>query len=599
MRRLTATIVAFTLAGCQGEKKTQGDPDAISDTGGLDTAELEPSYGECVTDDDCEQPEGCGEAYCDLHSLLCMVRGVDADGDGYPAMEVDGEVCEGGTDCDDASVAVHPGLLEVGCDMVDQNCDGVLDVLDDDGDGSHDRICGGDDCDDEDPALHPGADELCDTIDQDCDGEVLDGAGADDDTDGSLDIDCGGDDCDDTDPRVNPLEPELCDGVDNDCDGAVDGVIGLTAGIPVSSSDGTSMLTCSMAWSGSEYGIAWVDDRLGPNDIYFRRVTGTGVMASSEILVTQGGAQAGRHQTKWTGSTYGIAWTDTRLGPGDVYFALVGADGTVLASQQRITAELANSYSPGLEWTGSQFGVAWFDARDTTHGLEIWFARLAPDGTKLGTEVMVTTGASSFQAWIAPSIAWTGSTYGMAWMDDRSAQGIQFGLVDAVGGLITETRIETGGSMSGDDSVPLVWSGSEFGLIWIDQLSLADNYLFGRISAGGARVGSDLSLVSERPPLMTTLGYLAWTGSEYGALVQTMDYITMAPTFIMSHVSAEGALLGAPVEFPLASSGDLPIEEGMYFDAHWDASRFALVGPRPDPFTSIFQAMLFFYADCD
>ncbi len=41
---------------------------------------------------------------------------------------------------------------------------------------------------------------------------------ADADADGSP----AGDDCDDNDPSVFPGADELCDGVDNDCDGAVD-----------------------------------------------------------------------------------------------------------------------------------------------------------------------------------------------------------------------------------------------------------------------------------------------------------------------------------------------------------------------------------------
>ena len=172
----------------------------------------------------------------------------DDDGDGYDDTE----------DCDDADASTNPGATEV-CDGVDNDCDGAVDegvmdtwYADADADGYGDPGAATDacdappghaptatDCDDTDPAVYPSAAERCDSVDNDCDGDVDEDVQgtwfADADADGFGDAGAPLDscdppdgfvaddeDCDDTEPTTNPDGIEVCDDQDNDCDGLTD-----------------------------------------------------------------------------------------------------------------------------------------------------------------------------------------------------------------------------------------------------------------------------------------------------------------------------------------------------------------------------------------
>lgn len=225
-----------------------------------------------------------------VNALPNVIWYADTDGDNYGNAGLSQTTCTGApsgyvgnsTDCNDGNAAIYPGAVEI-CNSIDDDCDGTADdgltfttwYADADGDNYGNTsstttacsqpsgyVSNSTDCNDNSAAVNPGATELCNGLDDDCDGTTDEGcntytwfADADGDTYGNPAISTttqtpvaptgyvgNSNDCNDNDDAINPAATEVCNNIDDDCDGNAD--------------DGLTFLTYYTDGDGDGYGAA-------------------------------------------------------------------------------------------------------------------------------------------------------------------------------------------------------------------------------------------------------------------------------------------------------------------------------------------------------
>jgi hypothetical protein len=246
------------------------------------------AYAVSGNGDNTSRGDGVGETQLLLASgCTGQLYTVDYDGDGYGAVEygqkLDCSMPEGYAardgDCQEYAPEIHPGAAEL-CNEKDEDCDGKLDeglpigpqYVDKDGDGygagtesimdcSSPKGYAADshDCNDNVASTHPKADEVCNFVDDDCDGR----------TDEGVRPSCGvgwcrrlADSCTGTVCTPGKPRAEECNAFDDDCDDKLDEDVtcpngakcieGTCGGAPAATDAGTNARTDAGSDSASE-----------------------------------------------------------------------------------------------------------------------------------------------------------------------------------------------------------------------------------------------------------------------------------------------------------------------------------------------------------
>ena len=349
-------------------------------------------------------------------------------------------------------------------------------------------------------------------------------------------------DCDDKNPKRKPGLAEVCDGYDNDCDGLVDESTPCDRVCDVPQKVGGADLRITNAqftstnpaivWNGTDFAMFYKDSRNGGQELFFSRASVAGAKIGTDLNLDPGN-QSDMPHAVWTGGEYGVVWEEN----GIVAFRRFDRNGAPIGTTAFIGASSPGAFTPDIAWTGTEYGITWAQYVVTP---EIFFTRFAADGTSLMLTPVQLSLAESPQD---PRIAWNGAHYGVTWQGhDGSSQAVYFRRVTplnpTVGSPIKLSPLVGG---AGSFGPAIASGGGEWGVAWADYRNGFDTELyFARVAAAGTEIGTEVRVTNATGA--SFYPEVAWSGSEWGLVWE--DYRSGNSDQWFGRVSAAGAKLG-------------------------------------------------------
>jgi hypothetical protein len=273
------------------------------------------------------------------------------------------------------------------------------------------------------------------------------------------------------------------------------------AGIPISATSAWESAP-SVAFDGTNYLVVW-DTRSATGGISGARVTQTGVVVDTDgIRIASGLGSLGSPAVAFGRTHYLVVWQSTTdYGRTyDLHGARVSASGVVLDPDGFLISSAPESQAgAAIAFDGTNFLVVWEDRGFGTGRSDIYAARVSPAGTVLDPlGIGISLGTRKEEA---PSVAFDGTNYLVAWADERWNCCSIYGARVTAGGTVLDRdgiAIATRGYEQVSPSVASDRRGSF--VAWSDRRSGFYDIYGARVTRAGRVLEKRGILLSTEPP---------------------------------------------------------------------------------------------------
>ncbi|MEO8902493.1 MAG: MopE-related protein [Polyangiaceae bacterium] len=283
-----------------------------------------------------------------------------------------------------------------------------------------------------------------------------------------------GDDCDDRSAAAHPGGVEVCDGVDNDCNGQIDeGATygGVTPALRVSSQAFDRASGSGLAFDGKNYGAIYTG-HIATSTSYFQGLARNGASVVAETRLSDINAETYAGSVLHNGSFFERSWEDARQDQNyEVYFNRFDSNGKKLGPDLRVTNAANFSLNSSLAWNGTETLLVWDDRRfeQQAPDTRIFGQRVAFDGSLVGGNIQLTNEGTQAEH---PGIALGQQRVGVVFTSQQAATVVHALFLSTAPDFTNPSQlVDLGGT--GVQSTNLVSLGDRFLVAWDQNTSVA------------------------------------------------------------------------------------------------------------------------------